>query len=312
MKILKFIFIQIILVTLVIQNINSSITNKIIAKVGNEIITQLELENKIITSLVLSGQEINQKNINQIKNLSFKKLIDLKLKKDELKNYEIKINALAIENHMKNISKRLKIENNLLKNFFKTKMIDYETYKNEVEIEFMWQKLINTIYSSKVNIDEKEIDTEINDIIKKKEQILEYKLAEIEIVYDEISRPELVKEIKESIKEIGFSETAVKYSISPTSLNGGEIGWVNSNSISNNLLKEVKNLKKGEVTTGIINRDNLIFFKMVDKRIKEINNDLNKSEIKKDIINKKKSELLNLYSSSHLSKKKNNTVIEIR
>ena len=153
MKILKFIFIQIILVTLVIQNINSSITNKIIAKVGNEIITQLELENKIITSLVLSGQEVNQKNINQIKNLSFKKLIDSKLKKDELKNYEIKINTLAIENHMTNISKRLKIENNLLKNFFKTKMIDYETYKNEVEITFMWQKLINTIYASKINID---------------------------------------------------------------------------------------------------------------------------------------------------------------
>ena len=50
---------------------------------------------------------------------------------------------------------------------------------------------------------------------------------------------------------------------------------------------------------------------MVDKRIKTINN-LDKDEIKKNIIIKKKSELLNLYSSSHLSKKKNNTTIEMR
>ena len=311
MKILKFIFIQIIFIILVYQNANSSISNIIIAKVGNEIITQIELENKIITSLILSNQEVNQTNINQIKDSSFRKLVDLKLKKDELKNYKININTLAIEDHMQNISKKLKIENNSLKNFFKTNMINYETYKNEVEIEFMWQKLIHQIYSSKINIDEKQIDAEINDVIKKKEKIIEYKLAEIEISYDENSKIELIKEIKESIKKIGFSETAIKYSLSPTSFNGGEIGWVNSNSISNNLINEIENLKKGEITKEIIDKDNLIFFKMVDKRIKTINN-LDKDEIKKNIIIKKKSELLNLYSSSHLSKKKNNTTIEMR
>ena len=221
MKILKFIFIQIIFIILVYQNANSSISNIIIAKVGNEIITQIELENKIITSLILSNQEVNQTNINQIKDSSFRKLVDLKLKKDELKNYKININTLAIEDHMQNISKKLKIENNSLKNFFKTNMINYETYKNEVEIEFMWQKLIHQIYSSKINIDEKQIDAEINDVIKKKEKIIEYKLAEIEISYDENSKIELIKEIKESIKKIGFSETAIKYSLSPTSFNGG-------------------------------------------------------------------------------------------
>ena len=119
MKILKFIFIQIIFIILVYQNANSSISNIIIAKVGNEIITQIELENKIITSLILSNQEVNQTNINQIKDSSFRKLVDLKLKKDELKNYKININTLAIEDHMQNISKKLKIENNSLKNFFK-------------------------------------------------------------------------------------------------------------------------------------------------------------------------------------------------
>ena len=60
--------------------------NNIIAKVGNEIITLIELENKINTILVLSNQEINQKNINNIKNLSLKKLIDIKVKQSETKN----------------------------------------------------------------------------------------------------------------------------------------------------------------------------------------------------------------------------------
>ena len=59
----------------------SSIKNNIIDKVGNNIITLIELENKINTTLILTNQEINQENINKIKTLSLKKLINLKIKK---------------------------------------------------------------------------------------------------------------------------------------------------------------------------------------------------------------------------------------
>lgn len=90
MKMIKIIFIQICLMILVINSSNSSIENKIIVKVGNEIITLFELENKINTTLILTNQEINQKNINKIKNLSLKKLIDNKLKQNELKKYGLK------------------------------------------------------------------------------------------------------------------------------------------------------------------------------------------------------------------------------
>ena len=65
--------------------LNSSISNKIIVKVGNEIITQHELENKINTTLVLSKQEIKQENIDKIKSQSLKTLINLKLKNENIR-----------------------------------------------------------------------------------------------------------------------------------------------------------------------------------------------------------------------------------
>ena len=71
-----------------------SIENKIIAKVNNEIITSYELKNKIKTTLILSNEVINQDNIDRTKKLILKSLIDLKVKKDELKKYEmIKLNS---------------------------------------------------------------------------------------------------------------------------------------------------------------------------------------------------------------------------
>ena len=57
-----------------------SIKNNIIAKVGEEIITSLDLENKIKITLILAKQEINQENINKVKSNSMNYLINLKVK----------------------------------------------------------------------------------------------------------------------------------------------------------------------------------------------------------------------------------------
>mgnify|MGYP000971388226 CR=1 FL=1 len=66
-----------------------NINNKIIIKVNNEIITNFELKNKILTILVLSNQEINQQNIDKYKKDALNILIDNKLKKIEVSKYNI-------------------------------------------------------------------------------------------------------------------------------------------------------------------------------------------------------------------------------
>ena len=286
--------------------------NNIIVKVGNEIITLIELENKINTSLTLTNQEINQKNINKIKNLSLKKLIDIKVKQSEVKKYNIKIDELAIKNHMQRISKQLNLEPRNLEEFFELNMISYDQYKEEIEIEFLWQRLIAEIYSSKINITENQIEKEINKFSSNNEKIIEFKLAELEVSYDNDSKNEIINEIKNSIKEIGFSKSVLKYSISTSSLDDGVIGWVNSKSISSKLISEIENLKIGDVSKEILGSETLVFYKMLDKRINEISNQANSDQLRKNIIAQKKNELLNLYSNSHLSKKKNNILIKLQ
>ena len=55
------------------QLVTQKIQNKIIIKVGNEIVTSYELKNKIMRSLILLGIEINQDNIDKIKKKSVRK-----------------------------------------------------------------------------------------------------------------------------------------------------------------------------------------------------------------------------------------------
>jgi len=311
-KFIKILFIFPLITLLNTSHSFSSIKNNIIAKVGNEIITLIELENKINTTLILTKQTISQENINKIKTLSLKRLIDLKIKKSEIKKYNLNINEQAIQNHMKRISQELSIDPSNLRKFFETSSINFDQYKEEVETEFLWQRLIAQIYSSKINISDDQIEKEIKESQNKKEKVIEFKLAELEVNYENETKDELIKKIKDSIKDIGFSKTVLKYSVSTSALNEGEIGWINSKSISSKLINIIGNLKIGDVSEEIVGAETIVFYKMMDKKINESSKNIDTKLLRQNIINQKKNELLNLYSNSHLSKKKNNTLIKLQ
>ena len=312
MNFYKIFFINIIVVLFFLNSLGSTIKNKIIVKVGSEIVTLLELENKVNTSLILSKQNITQNNINNIKNLILKTLIDHKIKKNELKKYNIEINQLAIDNHIRKISNNLDIDVKELRNFFNSNRISYDLYLDEIKTEFLWQRLILQIYSNKINIDESEIEKELKNKILNNKKTYEYNLAEIEIFIQDGNQKQVVDKIKNSINEIGFEETAKKYSISDTALNGGLMGWVNADAINNNLRNKIEKLQIGSISGEIINANSLIFLKMVNKREISMNENIDLEKMKVDLINRKKSDVLGLYSSSHLSKIRNNTLIELK
>ena len=90
----------------------------------------MKLKNKIISTLVLSNQEINQKNIDSLKKQALEFLIQNKLKKIELSKTNIETTSGQIENYIKSIS-----QNNLslLKEKFKKNNIDFRLFKEEMK-----------------------------------------------------------------------------------------------------------------------------------------------------------------------------------
>ena len=132
------------------NNVFANFENSIIVKVDNEIITNFEIKNKILTNLVLTGKEINQKNINDLKERSLEQLIQTKIKTLELSKYNLTVDRFQIDQYLKSLS-----QNNIqkLKNKFKNLNLDFELFEKYVETELKWQKYIYKIYSEKINID---------------------------------------------------------------------------------------------------------------------------------------------------------------
>ena len=299
-----------VIITLLILFLNNNLygfNSKIIVKVEDEIITNYDLKNKILITLILSNQEINQQNIDELKKAVLDQLINLKLKKMELSKYKIKKDEGTINSYLKSISGN-NIQN--FKNKFFENNLDFELFLDEVDTEIRWQQLIYTLYGKKIDINEATIDVEVEKIIKERSNVEEFELYEIEINSNlDIPEKQIIEDILKKINTIGFENSALNFSASTTSSQKGYLGWINGKTLSKEIYLILSKMKIGEVSKPIKKQNNILFLKLNNKRtIKPEQLEIKK--LKSDIIEKKKAGLFNLYSQSRLSKLKNNSFIQ--
>ena len=279
---------------------------KIVVKIENELITSYDIKNKIISTLLLNNKQINQKNIDNLKKGSLETLIQNRLKKIELQKYNIKSDNLKIASYLNSLS-----SNNItnLRNTFEQNNLDFQTFKDEVDIEFKWRNFIFEKFSNKIEIDSNNIINEIETKINK-QNLINYNLSEIEILKTSPEQDKKkVLEIQNFIKQAGFEKAVRKYSIGSTADKDGQLGWVKSNSLSKDFLNILRKTKIKEITQPILQQNRITIIKLNDKRIEKITKEKIES-LKNELITKKKNDLFKLYSNSYLSKLKNTKLIE--
>lgn len=290
-------------------NIYASTENKIIVKINDKIISSYEIKNKINTELVLRNLEINQENIDNFKNYSVQELIKLRLKEIEiLKLMSTNYKNVDIGKQLNKISSGNTVE---LKKRFKNNKINYDIFINELKIQTAWQQLIFQLFKNKVQIDENEIIKLANEF-KDTRQFKEFDLSEIVITFENNNEIKAkIENIKSSLNDVGFEKTVKIFSESDTATNDGKLGLINENMLSAEISKKLRNLREGEISEPITQANKILFLK-VNKINRTKNDNLDFEELKKNIENKKKNDLFNLYSESHLSKLKNSSYIEFK
>ena len=296
------IFILIILTILAFNKVNS-IESKIIHKIQNEIITNIDIKNQF-KYLVALNNSLKELDKNQILSISNESIIREKVKKIEIsKNFtEISLSEEYLDFQIKKTYSRLNLNST---DEFQLYLKDYnlvlEDVIKKISIDALWNELIIKKYADQVVVDREAIQKEISN--NTKIQSREYFLAEI--VSDIENKEEInikYKEIIKSINEIGFENSASIYSFSDTAKVGGNIGWVNENSLNNKIKKKIKNLKIGDVTEPIILSNGILILQIKDTKVTEIKTDMN-TELKK-AINYERNRQLNQFSKIYYNKVK--------
>lgn len=277
----------------------------IIYKVNDEIISNVDIKKESRYLLALN---------NQLKTISSEILLELaeqslikeRVKKNELLNYYV------LDQKNPNLTKiikkyfaRLGLDNDAdFNNYLNEYELKIGDIKKKIEIESSWNELIYTKYNPLVQIDKEKLRQKLR--TQKPDAIKSYFLSEI--VFENISNKDKYNLIKESIKEIGFSNSANIYSISDTSKFGGKIGWVDEQNLNSKILLEVKMLEIGLYTKPIQVGSNFLILKLDDK--KQVSKNIDEEIGLKQLIDFENSRQLSQFSKTYYNKIKLNAKIE--
>ena len=177
-KILIFIF---IILTSLAKHA-TSLENKIILKVNNEIITTFDVKQERKYLLVLNPnlKEIDQ---NKLKELSIDSIIKEKIKEIELvKYYQIEqfFDDKNLEKIIKNLFQTLGFKKEEeFKDYLNTQNLKFSFVKKKMLTEMLWNNLIFKKFNNRVVIDENEIKNNLNNEIKNLKSTKDIFLSEI-------------------------------------------------------------------------------------------------------------------------------------
>ena len=286
-----------------------AVENKILFKIDYKIITSVDIYNEI-TYLKITNPNIKKLDDKKIFQIAKNSLIREKIKEIEVlkKIKKIDLNNEFLDKIIISYYSRLGV--NSIKNFevfFSTRDLNSKDIKKKIAIQSYWNNLIYNLYSDKVKINNESLKKQILDNAKEKSK--SFFLSEIVFeTSDKTTLDNKFQIINQSITQEGFENAALIHSISESAKIGGEIGWVNENSLNSNLKEKIMNLNINQHTDPIIIPGGFLILKIND--IKEIEKKIDiKQELDK-IVKKKTDEQLTNYSNIYFNKIKKSTQIE--
>jgi peptidyl-prolyl cis-trans isomerase SurA len=306
MKLNKIIFL-IILSVLFFDKIKSQDNISIIYKVNNEIITSRDIQNE---EYYLSALNEQFQNLTKEKKYQIAKESILKeeIKKNEiLKYYVLDQKDPLLEKVIQNFTTKLKFKDRAeFEAHLSRYNLSIDAIIKKIEVETVWNQLVYKKYQGLIKIDKEKL---IKKIKKQTDTKKSFLLSEI--VFKKNNNEKLndtTKKIYNSISEIGFQNTANIYSISDSSKFGGQIGWVNSQNLSNEILKEIKKINLNENTIPIVITNGYIILKLEDMKEEKVKINL-QNELKK-VINYETDKQLNTFSKIYFDTIKINTNLD--
>ena len=269
-------------------------------KVNDYIITNIDIK-KESEYLKILNPNISELNNSQILDLAEESIIKEIIKKDEINKFFILEEKDFIdEKLLKDLLKKLELNQNEFQNLLvQNKSYTLNEIKEKLKIDILWNDLIYYLFNKQIKIDESLMANKIDEV--KSEDRKQYLLSEIVFKKkQDQSIDKYINKIRESIKEIGFNNTANIFSIADSSKFGGKIGWVDESNLSETIIQKLKIIDKNQYTDVIQIGNNYLILKIDEIKINKMA--IDKKKALKNLIQFETNKQLNQYSKIYFNK----------
>ena len=294
------------------QTLFADISNKIVLTVGSLPITLYDLKQEVKLLSILNPGQLENQSIEDLQSLGIESLTIKKIKEQEIKKNKLDDteDEEFIEYEISRVLKSLNMDKPALERVFSENQLEISDLKNHISIEIKWNRLVYGMYQNKIKIDEESVNKKVEEYSMKENSYDEYFLSEIIVPVSDSQNPnDVYQKVKSRLFSEKFENVAREISISQTRDSGGEVGWINEKTIAEIVIKKIKDLNVGEITSPILIPEGIMIIKLNNKR--EIKNEINKDQLKRKIILNERDKMLATYSKMYFNKLKSNAMIEI-
>ncbi len=250
--------------------------DRIVAIVGKNAITELELETKVSTvseQLSKQGKQLPQERI--LRKQILERLIVDSIQLQLAEERGIKVNEVQLEKTIERIAEQNQMGVEAFRNALANDGISYNVFREDMRNEITIARLKESEINNRINISEGEVDnfltTQENSKDGKQE---EFELSQILIRTPEESSPKDIAAAQVKVEEVltalnkgdSFEKVSASFSDAPNALEGGNMGWRSSSQIPPAFLALLKDMAIGQASKPIRSPNGFHIIKINNKR----------------------------------------------
>ena len=238
---------------------------EILAKVNNQIITNMDLEYRLNLAIEISNIPNEIKFRKQIRQQILNLLIDENLKIQEAEKYGILVSSAEVYSEISKLEENLKLpKDSLIKNFRRKNIPEIVIY-NQIRGQLLWNKIISYRFANNISIANQQTEEALQNFIKSSGEV-EYNISEIFISAAsnnlENSSEDKIYSIYNKINSTNFTILAQQFSDGALNINN----WYRESALNPEIIKTIRNLQIGDISEPIKTNSGLHIYLLNDKR----------------------------------------------
>lgn len=275
-------FIQILLFTclsfchLYIQAADIVELDRIVAIVDQNVITEQELEGRILTvtaQLKKQGTELPPEDI--LRKQILERLITDALQLQYAAQTGLKVDDNQLDKTIERIAEQNQMSLTEFSDALNSDGISMRKFRADIRNEITIARLREREVESRVNVSESEIDnfltTQASNTAENQD---EFEISHILIRTPEEGSPEEIQKIKAKVDEAvnalqagtSFAKVSASFSDAPNALEGGSLGWKSSTQIPTLFLDALKTMQTGDISAPLRSPNGFHILKLINKR----------------------------------------------
>ncbi|MCW0235187.1 MAG: peptidylprolyl isomerase [Ferrovibrio sp.] len=229
---------------------------RIVSLVNDEVISLRDLNERMrIIMATTRLPDNNPEILRAVREQALRSLIDDRLQMQEAKRRNITTNQQDVDSAVAAVERQMNIPAGRFEEYVRRSGVDPAAAINQIRSELTWSRMVRARVGAQITITEQEIDEAIAKLRANAGQTEEL-ISEILVPMDnpdqEAPQRQLAERIIEQIRGgANFPALARQFSRGTTAANGGDVGWIQRGTLSEETEAAIAKLNKGEISAPI-------------------------------------------------------------